>query len=72
MIKSKELSDPSSCINKSQEDEMVFVLCARDRHAPAAVRGWADDYERDGGRPEKAAEARAAADAMDAWRKEHA
>lgn len=68
MRKSEELSNPNSCINKSQDGEWLFVLCARDRHAPAAVRKWADEYEAGGGRPEKVAEARACADKMDAWR----
>lgn len=69
MRKSDELSNPGSCINKSKEDEWVFVLTARDPHAPAAVRKWADDYERAGGKAPKVAEARACADKMEAWRR---
>jgi len=68
VLKREELSNPNSCINKSDDGEPLFVLCARDKHAPAAVRKWADDYEAAGGRPEKAAEARSCADKMDAWR----
>jgi hypothetical protein len=72
MIKSRELSEPTSCINKSQDDEMVFVLCARDPLAADLVRIWANQREVRGGKPEKVAEARAAADAMDTWRAAHA
>lgn len=68
MRKTDELMQPSSCINKSRPDEWVFVLCARDPHAPAAVRKWADDYERAGGNPEKAESARWTADQMEQWR----
>lgn len=70
MRKSEELSNPNSCINKSDDGEWLFVLCARDRHSPAAVRKWADEYEAGGGRPEKVAEARACADKMEAWRQQ--
>ena len=41
MIKSKELSDARSCINKAADDEPVFVLRAKDPVAPFIVRAWA-------------------------------
>jgi len=68
VIKSEELKNPKSCINQSQDDEMVFVLCARDPSAPAAVREWAKQYQQRGGRPEKVAEALQAATRMEEWR----
>ena len=70
MRKAQELNDPTSCINQSRDDEMVFVLCARDPHAPGAVQHWATAYEAAGGRAEKVWEARAAAAAMVVWREE--
>lgn len=44
MIKREELSNPQSCINKARDDEMVFVLLARDPAAATVIRLWA--YER--------------------------
>lgn len=41
MIKSQEVADLNSCLNKSKPDEPLFVLCARDSLAPKAVRNWA-------------------------------
>lgn len=41
MIKSKELADPNSCLNRAGDDEMIFVLLARDVAAPHAIREWA-------------------------------
>jgi hypothetical protein len=70
MIKSKEISDPSSCLNRSEDDEMVFVLCARDPVAPDLVRIWANCRDGNGGKPEKVQEARECADAMERWRAE--
>lgn len=49
MIKVKEMSDPNSCLNRSQPEEPLFVLCARDPHAPGAVEYWA--YLKAGGKP---------------------
>lgn len=40
MIKRDELSDPRSCLNRAQDDEMVFVLLGRDAAAPAAISAW--------------------------------
>ena len=36
----EEATSPSSCINKAQENEMVFVLLSRDKAAPEAIRAW--------------------------------
>jgi len=40
MIKSEELNNPQSCMNRAREDELTFVLLGRDRAAPAAIRAW--------------------------------
>jgi hypothetical protein len=40
MLKSKELSDPNSCLNKAKPDERLFVLLARDPAAPEVIRYW--------------------------------
>jgi hypothetical protein len=40
MLKHLELSDPNSCLNRANDDEMLFVLLGRDRAAPDAVRAW--------------------------------
>lgn len=71
MRKRDELASPQSCLNKAADDEMVFVLRAKDPLAPHTVRVWAAAYEEAGGRPEKVAEAHECANAMELWRKEH-
>lgn len=40
MYKIAELTNPDSCLNRARDDEMVFVLLARDPAAPAAIREW--------------------------------
>lgn len=40
MIKTRELSDPDSCMSRARDDEMTFVLLARDIAAPGAIREW--------------------------------
>lgn len=40
MIKRDELSDPNSCLNRAEDDEMLFVLLGRDEAAPATIRAW--------------------------------
>lgn len=67
MIKSLELCDPGSCLNKAAPDEPVFVLRAKDPRAAQAVRLWA---AMSAGRHEdsKINEALALADQMDEWR----
>lgn len=40
MRKRDELTDPTSCLNKAGDDEMLFVLLARDPAAPVAVEAW--------------------------------
>jgi len=40
MIKSEELTNPKSCMSRAKDDEMTFVLLARDVAAPVAIRAW--------------------------------
>lgn len=40
MIRSKEIADVNSCLNRSREDEPLFILCGRDESAPAAIEAW--------------------------------
>ena len=67
MIKSQEVTDASSCLNRARDDEMVFVLLGRDPAAPVAIRVWANERLRRGknqpGDPQ-IVEALQAADAM--------
>jgi hypothetical protein len=76
LIKSQELADPTSCLNKAQPDEPLFVLRGHDRLASMTVRDWAFRLESlvtTGVIPDteairaKITEARKAAEAMEAW-----
>jgi hypothetical protein len=40
MIKREELTNPSSCMSRANDDEMTFVLLGRDMAAPKAIRAW--------------------------------
>jgi hypothetical protein len=66
-------NDPSKydCHEKAEPDEPMFTLLARDEKAPHLVRLWAELREGMEGLSEKVLEARACADAMEAWRAEH-
>ena len=48
MLKVREIRDPTSCLNKAEDDELIFVLLERDPCAPYAVRSWADERVRIG------------------------
>lgn len=43
MIKTKELSEPTSCWNKADADELLFVLMGRDAAAPVAIEVWVQE-----------------------------
>lgn len=43
-IKSVEVVDPNSCLNKAAQDEPIFVLRANDPCAPLIVATWAAQY----------------------------
>ena len=45
MKKMEEITDPSSCINKAENDEPVFVLRANDPLAAVMVDHWANQAE---------------------------
>lgn len=66
MLKKHELANNSSCLNKADPDEPVFVLRAKDHLAAQTVRLWAamavGEHE-----PEKIDEARRLAETMDEW-----
>jgi hypothetical protein len=44
MLKSQELSSPSSCPNKAADDELIFVLRENDELFSEIVREWALRY----------------------------
>jgi hypothetical protein len=46
MRKSEELTNPKSCLSKAKDDEIVFVLLARDPAAQAAIITWMDERVR--------------------------
>lgn len=48
MLKRDEISSPKSCWNKATDDELIFVLLARDESAVVAVQAWIDDRIRRG------------------------
>ena len=55
------------CYKNAEPDEPMFVLLARDRHAPELVRLWAQMREDEGENPAKVVEARDCAGAMERW-----
>ena len=78
MTKAQELEAAArgeGCLGRSQDDEPVFVLCARDPVAASVVREWAQHYYRVKSvrgaltleQQKKYAEAIALADRMDEW-----
>ena len=40
MRKQEELTDPSSCLSRAGDGELLFVLLGRDIAAPATIRFW--------------------------------
>lgn len=56
------------CYANAKPDEPMFILLARDRHAPRLVRLWAEIRAAEGEDPAKVAEARTCAAAMEAYR----
>ncbi len=65
------LAKGEGCLGRSQGDEPVFILCARDRYAANTVRTWAEKVAFMHGHTAKTDEAFALADKMDAWREAH-
>lgn len=71
MTKTEELAALArgeGCLGRSQDDEPVFILCARDPVASIVIRTWATLSGWRGVREAKREEALALADRMDAWR----
>jgi hypothetical protein len=62
---------PSDCYARAEPDEPLFVLLARDKHAPALVWLWAVLRELDGEKPEVVAEARNCCAEMIHWASQH-
>ena len=71
MIKSRELADPHSCLNRAAPKEPLFVLRANDPFAAHAVRRWAEMYRKgsvmNARQRAKYEEAMALADEMNEW-----
>ena len=42
MLKKNETTDPNSCLSKAGDDEMLFVLRAKDAAAPEVIYKWID------------------------------
>jgi hypothetical protein len=59
------------CYEKAEPNEPMFVLLARDRHAPTLTWLWATLRELDGEKPEVVAEARQCVESMIVWASEH-
>lgn len=65
---SKKSSPPAyDCYANAEPDEDMFILLARDKHAPALVLLWALLRELDGEDPAKVEEARRCAADMQKW-----
>ncbi len=59
------------CYSHAEPDEPMFILLARDKHAPRLVREWARLRDVAGENPEKVREAFDCADAMEVWHMKH-
>lgn len=65
---SKDKPGNFDCYANAENDEPMFVLLARDGHAPHLVETWAELREEDGEDPAKVEEARKCARDMRRWR----
>lgn len=73
MKKRDELTSQNSCMSKARDDEMTFVLLARDACAPVTIRMWVEARVltgKNGRNDPQIVEALAAADEMERYRKE--
>lgn len=66
-VKSFELTDPNSCLNKAADNEPLFVLRAQDSLAPTIIRAWAARARRAGCSEDKVQEAYVIAEEMEHW-----
>jgi len=71
MTKQELLDDPNSCLNRSTDDEPVFLLCGRDVLAPDLVDEWAYRASCRGVRQAKTTDASVDAAAMRKWQTDH-
>lgn len=72
MTKRELIEDPQSCLNKTGDDEPVFLLRARDVLAPKVVRLWATLLEIETGTyPEKSSLALLLSNQMLTWQQIH-
>lgn len=67
---SKDKPGKFDCLANAENDEPMFVLLARDRHAPQLVELWAGQRATEGEDPAKVEEALKCAKAMRRWRYE--
>lgn len=68
MRKTEELSNPNSCLNKAKNDELVFVLLARDSVSAETIRFWCQkrvQYKKNAPNDPQILEALACADKME-------
>lgn len=71
MTSDEEVRSDESTLNRSQSDEPVFVLVARDKLAPAVVRVWAEMAKAIGVSWTKTAAAEVLASHMESWARIH-
>ena len=71
MTKAELIADPNSCLNRSADDEPVFLLCGRDKFAPEIIDEWAFRASLRGSPIEKTTTAARDAEAMRAWQEVH-
>jgi len=69
-MSSKREPGEYNCYERAGDEEEMFVLLGRDRHAGALVRLWAEMREREGEDPMVVAEARECAERMEAQARE--
>ena len=62
------IQDPAG---KISEDEPVFLLRAQDKSAPATLRFWAEENNRNGGDIALSELAESHADLMENWQRKH-
>jgi hypothetical protein len=71
MTKAELLADPNSCLNRSADDEPVFLIVARDVIAPGIVEEWALRAQQRGSPKEKTEGAFEIARVMRIWQTNH-
>lgn len=67
----KEAKAGKGCLGRSQDDEPIFVIAARDSTSVSAVRRWAWKAATKGAPAAKVGEALCCAAAMHKWQKQN-